>query len=226
MGNKVSPRAIRLKVSQPFDVTWYADNKQFSSILREDLKLRSFIEKKLESAGLLRLVINRLRDSIEFKIFCIKPAFVVGKRGAGIEDLSKEIRNLTGKEVKFSISDVRKLESCAAYVAKEFGNELKKKRVSPRRVMKKLVQNAKRSGALGIRVECSGRLACAEIARTEWYQEGAVPRQTFKADVDYCAQGVNTPWGTCGVKVWIYKGDVIGDDIAKNLGFVKKVENA
>jgi small subunit ribosomal protein S3 len=226
VGNKVSPRAIRVGISQPADAVWYAEPRQFAATLLEDVKIRASLNQRLEAAGVLRIVIQRMRDILEIKVFCLKPAVVVGRKGAGIEELSSSLNAMTKKEIRLKILDVKKPEVNAANIAREIGAELKKKRVSCRRVMKKFAQNAQRGGALGIRLECSGRLAGAEIARTEWIQQGPVPRQKFKADIDYSAYAAHSAWGVCGVKVWVYKGDVVGDDILKNLGYLRKGENA
>lgn len=210
MGNKSSARILRLGISQPFDADWYADKNMFAQLLHEDVLIRSKVEKMLKSAGVARVLISRFRNCVELKITCLKPSIIVGKKGMDIEQFSKILGNLINKEVRIKVFDIKKPEMNALCVAKEIANELQKKGASTRRILKFHVQNAKRSGALGVRIECSGRLSGVEIARREWYQEGAVPRQKFRADIDYAKCDSQASWGISGVKVWIYKGDVIG----------------
>ena len=209
MGNKCSSRALRLGISQDWDADWYTEPRLFAQTLFEDTKIRKFIETKLKAAGIARIVISRFRDCVELKINCLKPSVIVGRKGSEVENISKMISEMIGKEVRLKVFDIKKPELNATCVAKDVAHELQKKGVACRRVIKRYVQNSKRGGALGIRIECSGRLAGAEIARREWYQEGAVPRQKFRADIDYSEQKSRASWGICGVKVWIYKGDVV-----------------
>lgn len=210
MGNKSSTRALRLGISQHFDADWYAEPRVFAKTLEEDMLIRKYVEKNLKQAGVSRLVISRFRDSVELKITCLKPSIIVGRKGSEIENISKNLANLTGKEIRLKIFDIKKPELSAACIARDVANELQKKGVSTRRAIKRFVQNARRSNALGVRIECSGRLGGVEIARREWYQEGAVPRQKLRADIDYCEQKSYASWGLSGVKVWVYKGDVVG----------------
>lgn len=227
MGNSAGPLTIRLGISQPHNAVWYADPNQFAEVLLEDVKIRRFLESRLQGAGLVRVVIYRFRGYVEIKIICLKPAVIVGRKGSEIENLSEMISKMTGgKEVRLRVSDIRSAETSAACIAREICTELKKKRVACRRVIKRYAQMARRAGALGVRIECSGRLSGAEIARREWFQDGAVPRQKFRADLDYSQQDAFTSWGVCGVKVWVYKGDVIGEDILVNLGFVGRERRA
>lgn len=209
MGNKSSSRSLRLGISQEWDADWYTEPRYFAQTLCEDVKIRQFVESKLKTAGIARIVISRFRDCVELKINCLKPSVIVGRKGAEVENISKLISDMIKKEVRLKVFDIKKPELNATCVAKDVAYELQKKGVACRRVIKRYVQNCKRSGALGVRIECSGRLSGAEIARREWYQEGAVPRQKFRADIDYSEQPSQASWGTCGVKVWIYKGDVV-----------------
>lgn len=210
MGNKSSTRALRLGISQPFDADWYADPRSYAKTLHEDMVIRAHIDKVLKAAGVARVVISRFRDCVELKITCLKPSVVVGRKGAEIESISKAISKMISKEVRLKVFDIKKPEVNATCIGKDVAYELQKKGVSCRRVIKRFVQNARRAGALGIRIQCSGRLGGVEIARREWYQEGAVPRQKFRADIDYCEQkSQSKTWGSSGVKVWVYKGDVV-----------------
>lgn len=209
MGNKSSARALRLGISQDFDADWYAEPRSFAKTLQEDVMVREYLEKNLKSAGISRIVISRMRDCVELKITCLKPSLIVGRKGSEVESISKAVSNMISKEVRLKVFDIKRPETNATCIAKDVAYELQKKGVSCRRVIKRFVQNARRSGALGARIECSGRLAGAEIARREWYQEGAVPRQKLRADIDYSEQKSYSSWGLSGVKVWVYKGDVI-----------------
>lgn len=221
MGNKSSARALRLGISQPFDADWYAEPRAFAKVLQEDMSIREYLEKSLKSAGITRVVISRLRDFVELKITCLKPSIIVGKKGSEIESISKYISKMINKEVRLKVFDIKRPELNSAAVARDIAFEMAKKGVSTRRLIKRYVQQAKRAGALGARIECSGRLAGAEIARTEWYQEGAVPRQKLRANIEYSEQKSLSAWGTSGVKVWIYKGDVVGKSNSQ-----RKEENA
>jgi|LADL02.1.fsa_nt_gi small subunit ribosomal protein S3 len=217
MGNKSSSRALRLGISQDWDADWYAEPRIFAQTLCEDVKIREFIEKKMKAAGIARITISRFRDCVELKINCLKPSVIVGRKGSEVDSISKSISTMISKEVRLKVFDIKKPELNATCIAKDVAFELQKKGVACRRVIKRYVQNCRRNGALGIRIECSGRLAGAEIARREWFQEGAVPRQKFRADIDYSSQKSYASWGMCGVKVWIYKGDVIGKNSKKIL---------
>lgn len=209
MGNKSSIRAVRLGISQTHDADWYMPGSCASTI-KEDWDIRKYLEKRIAQAGVIRVVISRIKECVELKISCIKPSVVVGKKGAEVESLSQEIGKIINKDVRVKVFEVRKPELSAAAIAKNVAMEIQRKGVSCRRVIKRFVQNSKRSGALGVKIQCSGRLSGAEIARTEWYQEGAVPRQKFRANIDYAACDSYSSWGVSGVKVWVYKGDVLG----------------
>jgi small subunit ribosomal protein S3 len=221
MGNKSSARILRLGISQTFDADWYADKNMFAQLLSEDMLLRERVEKMLKPAGIARVVISRFRNCVELKITCLKPSIIVGKKGMDIEQLAKTLGALVNKEIRIKVFDIKKPELNALCVAKDIAQELQKKGGSTRKILKFYVQNAKRSGALGVRIECAGRLSGVEIARREWYQEGAVPRQKFRADIDYAKYDSQASWGISGVKVWIYKGDVIG-----KLGAQERERNA
>ncbi len=209
MGNKSCPRALRLGISQSFDANWFAEPRFYALYLKEDVEIRKYFDKNFRNAVISRLIINRTKDVLEIKLTCLRPSYIVGKKTGENDAVVKYLTLKYGKEVKLKIFDISKPELNAACVARDVANELSKKGASCRRIIKKHAQSIKRSGALGVRIQCAGRLAGAEIARTEWCQEGAVPRQKFRADIDYCQEKSHSSWGISGVKVWIYKGDVV-----------------
>lgn len=211
MGNKSSVRALRLSISQPFDADWFAEKGEFAKTLHEDVKLREYLQKNFAQAVISRIFISRVKDAVTINVQCVKPAYIIGKKGVEIEAVTKKLKSIAeGKDVQLKIFDIKKPELTAACVAKDVAIELAKKGAACRRVIKKFVNNSRKNGAIGIRIECSGRLGGAEIARTEWYQEGAVPRQKFRANIDYSEQSSYSSCGLSGVKVWIYKGDIVG----------------
>ena len=203
MGQKVNPTSLRLGVNRTWDSRWYADDK-FTDYLHEDLKIQKFLGEKLAQAGVSRIVIERPAKKA-------RPGVVIGKKGQDIENLRKDIQKLTDSEVQLNIVEVRKPELDAKLVADSVAQQLER-RVSFRRAMKRVMQSALRLGAEGIKVSCSGRLGGAEIARTEHYREGRVPLHTLRADIDYATSTAHTTYGACGVKVWIYKGEIMSHD--------------
>jgi len=209
MGNKSTPIALRVGWFQPHQALWHTNKKMFANILSEDMKIREHVSKKFHSAVISDLTIGRTTNAIELKITCQRPSVIVGKKGAEIEIFTSELQKMTGKEIKLRVLEIKKPEISAHVIAREMAIELKKRGASPKRVMKKLVQQARKFGALGIRIECKGRLAGAEIARTEWHQEGAVPRQKFRANINYATETSHAAWGDSGVKVWVYLGDTL-----------------
>ncbi|PJE80552.1 30S ribosomal protein S3 [invertebrate metagenome] len=209
MGQKVHPNGIRLGIVKPHRSVWYADGSDYADKLNADLKVRSFIEKKLKSASVSRVDIQRPAQSARITIHTARPGIVIGKKGEDVEKLRKEVTNMMGVPVHINIEEVRKPELDAMLVGQSIANQLER-RVMFRRAMKRAVQNAMRLGAKGIKVQISGRLGGAEIARTEWYREGRVPLHTLRADIDYAACEGLTTYGILGVKVWIFKGEVIG----------------
>ena len=211
MGQKVNPIGMRLQVNRTWDSRWYADTKDYGDLLLEDLKIRDFIRKQCKQAGVARVIIERPHKKCRVTIHTARPGVIIGKKGADIEALRRKLSNMTASELHLNIVEVRKPELDAQLVAESIAQQLER-RVSFRRAMKRAVQNAMRMGALGIRVNVAGRLGGAEIARTEWYREGRVPLHTLRADIDYATAEAKTPYGIIGVKVWIYKGDIMEHD--------------
>ncbi|KJZ18724.1 30S ribosomal protein S3 [Loktanella sp. S4079] len=211
MGNKVNPVGMRLQVNRTWDSRWYADTKDYGDLLLEDLKIKDFIKKECAQAGISRVIIERPHKKCRVTIHAARPGVIIGKKGADIEGLRQKLSKLTTSELHLNIVEVRKPELDAALVAESIGQQLER-RVSFRRAMKRSVQNAMRMGALGIRVNLAGRLGGAEIARTEWYREGRVPLHTLRADIDYALFEAMTPYGIIGIKVFIYKGDIMEHD--------------
>ena len=210
MGHKVNPIGLRLGVNRTWDSRWYADD-EYASLLHEDLKIRAMLLKRLDQAGVSRIVIERPAKKARITIHTARPGVVIGKKGADIEKLKAEVAKMTLSEVHLNIVEIRKPEIEAQLVAENIAQQLER-RVAFRRAMKRAVQSAMRLGALGIRINCGGRLGGAEIARTEWYREGRVPLHTLRADVDYGVATAKTAYGTCGVKVWVYRGEILEHD--------------
>ncbi len=211
MGQKVNPTGLRLGINRTWDSRWFAD-ENYADLLLADLEIRDFLTKKLANAGISRVVIERPAKKARVTIYCARPGVIIGKKGQDIETLKKDLTKLSGgNEVSLNIVEVRKPEIDAKLVADNIAQQLEK-RISFRRAMKRAVQSALRQGAEGIRINCGGRLGGAEIARVEWYREGRVPLHTLRADVDYGVSTAHTAYGTCGVKVWIYKGDILAHD--------------
>ena len=211
MGQKVNPIGLRLGINRTWDSRWYAAEGQYGDLLHEDLRLREFLFKRLNQAGISRVVIERPAKKARITIHTARPGVVIGKKGADIEKLRKDLSGLIGNEVHLNIVEIRKPELDAKLVAENIAQQLER-RVAFRRAMKRAVQSAMRLGAEGIRINCGGRLGGAEIARMEWYREGRVPLHTLRADVDYGTATALTTYGTCGVKVWVFKGEVLAHD--------------
>lgn len=210
MGQKVNPIGLRLGINRTWDSRWYAE-KDYSTKLHNDIKLREFVFKNLEQAGVSRVIIERMAKNTRVTIHTARPGVIIGKKGADIEKLRKQLSVLAGGDVSLNIVEVRKPEIEAQLVADGIAQQLER-RVSFRRALKRAVQSALRFGAEGIRVNVSGRLGGAEIARIEWYREGRVPLHTLRADIDYAVSEAETTYGIIGVKVWIYKGVILGHD--------------
>jgi small subunit ribosomal protein S3 len=208
MGQKVHPKGLRLGIIKDWDAKWFADKKKFSAFLLEDIKIRNYIKKGLYAAGVSRIQIERAANRIRVSIYAARPGIVIGRGGAEIEVLRKELEKLTGKQVHVNIVEIKTPEIDAQLVAENVAAQIEK-RVAFRRAMKQVVSRSMKMGAKGIKVACSGRLAGAEIARVEWYSEGKVPLHTLRADIDYGFCEAKTTYGRIGVKVWIYKGDVL-----------------
>ncbi|ABY92175.1 MAG: 30S ribosomal protein S3 [Caldanaerobacter subterraneus] len=208
MGQKVHPYGLRVGVTQDWLTKWYADDKDFSKLLIEDIKIRNYIKEKLYAAGIPKIVIERASNRIKIDIHAAKPGMVIGKGGAGIDKLREELEKMTNKTVILNIVEVKTPELSAQLVAENIAAQIEK-RISYRRAMKQAIARAMKLGAKGIKIACSGRLAGAEIARTERYHEGVVPLQTLRADIDYGFAEANTTYGKIGVKVWINKGEIL-----------------
>lgn len=210
MGQKVNPISLRLGINRTWDSRWFAD-ADYAKLLHEDLKIRDFLKKKLVQAGVSKVFIERPAKKARVTIHTARPGVVIGKKGADIEKLRSDISKLTGSEVHLNIVEVRKPEIDGQLVAENIAQQLER-RVSIRRAMKRSVQSAMRMGAGGIRINCAGRLGGAEIARTQWYREGRVPLHTLRANIDFGEATAFTTYGATGVKVWIYKGDIMDHD--------------
>ncbi len=210
MGQKVNPIGLRLGINRTWDSRWFADSG-YGDLLHADLELRDFLRTRLAQAGVSRIVIERPAKKARVTLHTARPGVVIGKKGADIEKLRQDLQKQTGNDVQLNIVEIRKPEIDARLVAENIAQQLER-RVAFRRAMKRAVQNAMRLGAEGIRINCAGRLAGAEIARTEWYREGRVPLHTLRADVDYGEALSKTTYGTCGVKVWIFKGEILAHD--------------
>ncbi len=211
MGHKVNPVGMRLQVNRTWDSRWYADTKDYGNLLLEDLRMRAFIKDECKQAGISKIIIERPHRKCRVTVHTARPGVIIGKKGADIEVLRKKLAQMTDSELHLNIVEVRKPELDAQLVAESIAQQLER-RVSFRRAMKRGVQNAMRMGSLGIRVNVAGRLGGAEIARTEWYREGRVPLHTLRADIDYALAEAKTPYGIIGIKVWIFKGEIMEHD--------------
>ncbi len=208
MGQKVNPKGLRIGIIKDWDAKWFADKKNFSSLLLEDYKIRKYIKEKMYTAGISRIQIERAANKVKVSIHTAKPGIVIGRGGAEVEALRKQLEKMTGKQVNVNIVEIKVPEIDAQLVAENVAAQLEK-RIAFRRAMKQSVSRAMKMGAKGIKIAVSGRLAGAEIARTEWYSEGKVPLHTLRADIDYGFAEADTTYGKIGVKVWVYKGEVL-----------------
>jgi small subunit ribosomal protein S3 len=209
LGQKVHPTGFRLGIIKPWNSKWY-EEKNYSKWLHEDLKLKSYLQEQLGHTGISKIDIERMANKVKVSIHTAKPGIVIGKRGAGIEGLKKDLQRFTASEVFLNIQEVRRADLDAKLVAESIATQLER-RVSFRRAMKKAVQTSMKAGAKGIRINCAGRLGGAEMSRREWYLEGRVPLHTLRADIDYGVAIAKTTYGVIGVKVWIFKGEVLED---------------
>lgn len=208
MGQKVNPKGLRIGIIKDWDGKWFAGKKDFSALLMEDVKVRKFVKKKLFAAGISRIQIERAANRVKLTIHAAKPGIVIGRGGTEVENLRKILEKMTGKQVHINIAEIKIPETDAQLVAENVASQLEK-RIAFRRAMKQSVSRSMKMGAKGIKVACAGRLAGAEIARSEWYSEGKVPLHTLRADIDYGFAEANTTYGKIGVKVWMYKGEVL-----------------
>ena len=208
MGQKVHPTGVRVGIIKDWNAKWYADSKNFADYLVEDQKIRKFLKKKLYTAGISKIEIERTAKFIKVNVFTAKPGIIIGKGGAGAETLKAEVAKLIGKDVNINIVEVKAIDTDAQLVAENIAAQLER-RISFRKAMKQCMQKAMKSGALGIKTAVSGRLGGADMARTEFYKEGTIPLQTLRADIDYGFAEADTTYGKIGVKVWIYRGEVL-----------------
>lgn len=208
MGQKVNPKGLRIGIIKDWDSKWFADKRNYSNLLIEDVKIRKYIKGKLYQAGISKMQIERAANRVKVSIHTAKPGIVIGRGGSEVEALRKQLEKMTGKQVNVNIVEIKSPEADAQLVAENIASQLEK-RIAFRRAMKQTVQRSLRMGGKGIKIACSGRLGGAEIARTEWYSEGKVPLHTLRADIDYGFAEANTTYGKIGVKVWIYKGEVL-----------------
>jgi small subunit ribosomal protein S3 len=211
MGQKVNPVGLRLGINRTWDSRWFARKGEYAKLLHEDIKIRKHLMKTLKQAAVSKIVIERPHKKCRVTIYSARPGVVIGKKGADIDKLRKEVSKMTDSEVIININEIRKPEIDSRLVADSIAQQLER-RIAFRRAMKRAVQSAMRLGAGGIRINCSGRLGGNEIARMEWYREGRVPLHTLRADVDYGTATAYTTFGTCGVKVWIFKGEILEHD--------------
>src|SRR5881398_991857 len=211
MGQKVNPIGLRLGINRTWDSRWFADGADYGRLLHEDISVRRELKKRLSQAGVSRIIIERPHKKCRVTIYAARPGVIIGKKGADIEKLRTDLSAMTEGEVHLNIVEVRKPETDAQLVAENIAQQLER-RIAFRRAMKRSMQSAMRLGAKGVRINVSGRLGGAEIARMEWYREGRVPLHTLRADVDYGQATAKTTYGTCGVKVWVFKGEILAHD--------------
>lgn len=211
MGHKSNPIGLRLQINRTWDSRWYAEGRNYAKMLEEDLKIRKFIMETLPQAAISKVVIERPAKLCRVSIYAARPGVIIGKKGADIEKLRSQLATMTGSDVKLNIVEIRKPEIDSKLVAQGVADQLVR-RVAFRRAMKRAVQSALRLGAEGIKITCGGRLGGAEIARVEWYREGRVPLHTLRANIDYAEAEALTAYGIIGIKVWIFKGEILGHD--------------
>ena len=207
MGQKINPIGLRLGINRTWDSRWFAGKNEYAKLLHEDIEIRKMLMKELKQAAVARIVIERPHKKCRVSVHSARPGVVIGKKGADIDRLKKMVSAITDSDVVINIIEIRKPELDATLVAESIAQQLER-RVAFRRAMKRAVQSAMRLGAQGIRINCSGRLGGAEIARMEWYREGRVPLHTLRADIDYGTAEAKTTYGIIGIKVWVYKGEV------------------
>lgn len=211
MGQKVSPIGLRLGINKDWEAKWYANNSEFSDYLQKDLKIRKYIEKNLDEAGISKVEIERNNKRCEVIVHTSKPGVIIGKGGEGIEKIKNEISKIANENVQISIVDVKKIDTDAVLVARSIASQIEN-RASFRVAQKRAIRNAMKAGAKGIKTLVSGRLGGADIARSEGYTEGTIPLHTLRADIDYAHDEADTTFGKIGVKVWIYKGEILDNN--------------
>ena len=211
MGHKSNPIGLRLQINRTWDSRWYAEGADYGRLLLEDIKIRQFIFKTLPQAAVSKVVIERPAKLCRISIYAARPGVIIGKKGADIEKLRRKLGQFTTSDVSLNIVEIRKPEIDSKLVAQGVADQLER-RIAFRRAMKRAVQSALRLGAESIKITCAGRLGGAEIARVEWYREGRVPLHTLRGNVDYAEAEAHTAYGVCGIKVWIFKGEILGHD--------------
>ncbi len=211
MGRKVHPVGMRLRIHKDWNARWYAEGRRYGEQLHEDLLIRRLVEEKYAAAGIAKVEIERYPNQVYVKLHTARPGIIIGRKGTAVKELRQELEALTGKTVKVDVEEVPSPDTEAKLVAENIASQLER-RISHSRAMKRAAQQAMRQGAKGIKIMCSGRLAGSEMARREWVREGRVPLQTLRADIDYGFAEALTTFGRIGVKVWIYKGDVLGEE--------------
>ncbi len=217
MGQKMHPHGLRVGVIKDWDSKWYADSKNFSDYLVEDKKIREYVKKKLYVSGISKIEIERTAKLVKVNVYTAKPGLVIGKGGTLVESLKTDLQKIINKDVNLNIVEVKDFDTNAQLVAENIASQLER-RISFRKAMKQVMQKAMKAGALGIKTSVSGRLAGADMARTEFYKEGTIPLQTLRADIDYGFAEANTTYGIIGIKVWIYKGEVLPEKKVKTEG--------
>ena len=215
MGQKVNPIGLRVGINRGWDSIWFAKKREYGKFLMEDYKIRDYIKKNVVNSGVSQVIIERTAKKCIISIYTSRPGFVIGKRGSDVEKIKKNLSKITSSDISLNIKEVKKPELNAYLVAENIAQQLVK-RIAYRKTMKRAIQSALRLGAKGIRVCLAGRLAGNEIARTEWLREGSVPLHTFRANVDYAEAEALTTYGIIGVKVWIYKGEILANNLNKN----------
>jgi small subunit ribosomal protein S3 len=210
LGRKVHPVGFRLKIIRDWDARWFAEGEQYAELLHEDLAVRKLVKKHGQNAAISRVEIERFPNQVQVTIWTAKPGVVIGRKGASVKELRREMEELTGKKVRVEVEEIEKPDLDAYLVAENIASQLER-RISHGRAMKRAIGQAMRQGAEGIKIMCSGRLSGAEMARREWQMDGRVPRNTLRADIDYGLAEALTGFGRIGVKVWVYKGEVLGD---------------
>ena len=211
MGQKSNPIGLRLQINRTWDSRWFAGGADYGRLLLEDIKLRNYIFKNLPQAAISKVVIERPAKTCRISVYAARPGVIIGKKGGDLEKLRRTLASMTSSDVSLNIVEIRKPEVDARLVAQGIADQLER-RIAFRRAMKRAVQSAMRLAAEGIRINCGGRLGGAEIARTEWYREGRVPLHTLRANIDYAEVQAHTAYGVCGIKVWIFKGEILGHD--------------
>jgi small subunit ribosomal protein S3 len=208
LGRKVHPYGFRLKIIRDWKANWFAEGQEYADLLHEDLAIRDLVYEQLRRAGIANVEIERFSNQVQVTIWTAKPGIVIGRKGASVKDLRQQLEGMTGKRVKIEVEEIRQPELFAPLIAENVVSQLER-RISHGRAMKRAIQQTMRAGAEGVKIMCSGRLHGAEMARTEWQREGRVPLQTLRADIDYAQAEAGTTFGRIGVKVWVYKGEIL-----------------